>query len=453
MILNNMEYKRIKILLISSESIFKNSSRMAIDVISSLEQGGHQVDLLTKYADSRLTNRMYSILETSEPQPRWIVGKLSWVKQTFPFLRRLHKPSCLRRIQVKHKEGYLIFDREENKPEISVERVLDKIQKEYDLIIILFWQNMITARTVIEIYKKTKTLIFFMAVDMGPLTGGCHYFWDCRNFTKVCGSCPAINSSDTNDFTAKNLAYKKEVYNQISCVFLGNSWMNNFAHKSILFYNKPIERIYPVINEHQFKNYTEKESLRNYFNIEDKYEYILFAGSCFVEDKRKGFTYLVEALYNLQKQIDKSILSSLALVFVGRSNKYLQTFFPIKVYQLAYLDFTDLAKMYSLADLYLSPSIQDAGPMMVNQALMCGTPVVAFEIGTALDVVLTDRTGYMAKYKDSRDFAKGIRRLLQKTVSEKNQMSEECRRIALSTSSYRRFREYIELYYLKYSNL
>ena len=61
----------------------------------------------------------------------------------------------------------------------------------------------------------------------------------------------------------------------------------------------------------------------------------------------------------------------------------------------------------AMSDVFLSPSIQDAGPMMLNQALMCGTPAVAFNIGVAYDII-NDKTGYLAKYRDSEDFCKGI---------------------------------------------
>lgn len=50
--------------------------------------------------------------------------------------------------------------------------------------------------------------------------------------------------------------------------------------------------------------------------------------------------------------------------------------------------------------------------MMIPEALLCGTPVVAFDAGGAPDLVETMKTGYLANQKDSADLANGMRALL-----------------------------------------
>jgi len=73
---------------------------------------------------------------------------------------------------------------------------------------------------------------------------------------------------------------------------------------------------------------------------------------------------------------------------------------------------------------------------MVNQALSCGTPVVSFQIGTALDVVEGKGTGYCARLKDAEDFAAGIRRHFLMTQAQRTEVSERCREVALETTSF-----------------
>ena len=73
---------------------------------------------------------------------------------------------------------------------------------------------------------------------------------------------------------------------------------------------------------------------------------------------------------------------------------------------------------------------------MVNQSLSCGTPVVAFEMGTALESIKGRPTGYCAKLKDSEDFAKGIDYLFRLTDSEREIICSNCRSFALNTFSY-----------------
>ncbi len=92
----------------------------------------------------------------------------------------------------------------------------------------------------------------------------------------------------------------------------------------------------------------------------------------------------------------------------------------------------ELPKAFQAADLFVCPSIEDAGPMMVNQAIMSGTPVVAFEMGVALDLVHTGVTGYRARLKDSDDLAKGMKDILSLSEIELTKMRENCRNMGLS---------------------
>ena len=47
----------------------------------------------------------------------------------------------------------------------------------------------------------------------------------------------------------------------------------------------------------------------------------------------------------------------------------------------------ELIKFYQNSDFFLNQSIQDAGPVMVNEALACGVPVISFKTGISNDVI------------------------------------------------------------------
>ena len=72
------------------------------------------------------------------------------------------------------------------------------------------------------------------------------------------------------------------------------------------------------------------------------------------------------------------------------------------------------------------PSVLDAGPMMINQALSCGLPVVSFEMGVALDVLKNAGTGYCAKLGDYEDFANGIHFIYSLNELEYTSVSFKC---------------------------
>ena len=61
----------------------------------------------------------------------------------------------------------------------------------------------------------------------------------------------------------------------------------------------------------------------------------------------------------------------------------------------------------------MNSSIEDAGPMMVSEALACGTPVVGFDMGVVNNMVISGYNGYKAKLKDSEDLANGIMKIFQ----------------------------------------
>ena len=220
---------------------------------------------------------------------------------------------------------------------------------------------------------------------------------------------------------------------KINCIFLGNSWLINHANKSRLFSHTG--KIYPIVDENVFRP-RDRKLLKEKFSYSNKI--VLFFGSLGVHDPRKGFKYLLEALQILA-QTKPELVNNIVLVIAGTGEK-VRDLDAYRVEYTGYLTFDELAEYYAMADVFLSPSIQDAGPMMLNQALMCGTPAVAFNIGTACDII-NEKTGYIAKYKDSKDFCKGIIELISKSKTELVDIYEECRILSLQKSSYKAFRD------------
>lgn len=417
--------KNLNILIISS-FMPVGSPKMVLDMYKSLAETNN-VELLLKYPmDSNMN--LLSVYNKSERLLESIL-----LRSTNIFFK--FKNFFLKENNISQLSQYHFFGIDDKNPPVSSKKILKQIKKDYDFILVFFWQGMITAKTLYDIYEKTGKPILLFSADMFPMTGGCSYFWDCSNLEKSCGKCPGLNSSDENDATRINFLYKKDKLKHVNCVFLGNTWMNNFATKSGLFKN--IDKAYPIIDQNLFKP-KDKEALKikkNYSN-----NIILFFGAVQASEERKGYNYLIDSLILLKQK--RSELVDKIILLVAGNNIDLPELNDFVVEKTGYLTFEELADCYAMSDVFLSPSIQDAGPMMLNQALLCGTPAVAFDMGTACDI-LNEKTGYIARYRDSEDFCNGIITILDKSKEELRIMSTECRLQSVDRYSFSAFRENI----------
>ena len=78
-----------------------------------------------------------------------------------------------------------------------------------------------------------------------------------------------------------------------------------------------------------------------------------------------------------------------------------------------------LAEVYRACDFFVSCSIQDAGPMMIGEAMACGRPSVAYPIGMAPDVIASGRNGLLVEpVGDVAGLAAAIRHYAEMPVQD-----------------------------------
>ena len=111
------------------------------------------------------------------------------------------------------------------------------------------------------IYKETGARIFWLLYDIAPLTGGCHYSWDCKKYMDKCGKCPQLFFKKENDVTRKNWNYKKKYLENIDISSLvASEWLYKKALESSLFDEKPVYKwMIPI--EKKF-HYTDKDKMK-----------------------------------------------------------------------------------------------------------------------------------------------------------------------------------------------
>jgi glycosyltransferase involved in cell wall biosynthesis len=104
------------------------------------------------------------------------------------------------------------------------------------------------------------------------------------------------------------------------------------------------------------------------------------------------------------------------------------------------------ALIFSAADLFIFPTRADNLPLVLQESMACGTPMVSFKIGGVPDLVRPGITGYLAAAEDPEDFCNGIIQLLENHHLRET-MGENCRSIALAEYSLEgQSDRYIQLY-------
>lgn len=411
-----MQNKITKILIISSASPVKGPGVLAMDTYQALRDANVEVDLLTKYPVDNQPRFLYVIKKDT------ILRKI-WNR----FHRLLFKP----------KIGYSFFYRKETNPPVPVRKVLSKITKTYDIVYVLFWQGLLSFKTIDAIYDKLKCEFVFYCVDYSMMSGGCHHPCSCVQYRYGCGECPAFDSHDKNDFTAWNVKYRKHIYDKIQPVVLGNSYMHQFFQESFLLKNVRREIGFPIINTDFFKPLDRLHLLKKHKINTDRF--VIFFGCQSLDDPRKGMKLLADALKIFSLKLSEKQKNKILLIVAGRNYSKIQHLMTFESRDFGYVEYSTLPELYSMADVFVCPSVHDAGPMMVDQSLCCGTPVVGFEMGACLQAVKGQGTGYCAKLNDVNDFANGINWIYSLSDLEKNNLKKRCRDFGLEHHSYNAF--------------
>jgi glycosyltransferase involved in cell wall biosynthesis len=282
------------------------------------------------------------------------------------------------------------------------------------------------------LYTATGAPVYWLIYDMAAMTGGCHYAWDCKGYLDSCGKCPGLYSSNPADVTYKNMLYKKQYLDKTDVrIVSGAEWQYRQVTKSTLFKNHTVHKILNAINSEVFKPLP-KKTVREKLGIGENKK-VIFFGAVYLDHKRKGFDYLFEALGMLKEMFanDPQLAKDVVLLVAGQEFERIKDKLPFDHHYMGMLDSHAMASAYQAADLFVCPSIEDSGPTMVNQSVMCGTPVVSFETGVSLDLVITGKTGYLATLRDSKDLAKGMFTILTQTNEESEAMRNNCRSLAL----------------------
>ncbi|SMP79515.1 Glycosyltransferase involved in cell wall bisynthesis [Desulfonatronum zhilinae] len=276
-------------------------------------------------------------------------------------------------------------------------------------------------------FLKTKKIVWTLH-DMNAFTGGCHYAAGCQKYEQQCGSCPQLGSNRDNDLSRQIWARKMAAYRQLDITIVALcQWMADCVKESSLLSSFPVHVIPNGLPTDIFKPYPQAQ-IRESLQV-PKDAFVILFGADSVTNARKGFVHLLRALEHV-----KTLASDdqIALATFGHHAQAAVQHLGFPTFAFDYVDKeSELALVYSMADVTVIPSLEDNLPNVVLESLACGTPVIGFDVGGIPDMVEHQVNGYLAPVGDDKGLAEGMRWVMErKKAGSKIRM--KCRETALS---------------------
>jgi putative colanic acid biosynthesis glycosyltransferase len=215
--------------------------------------------------------------------------------------------------------------------------------------------------------------------DCHAFSGNCGYHCECEKWKTGCVKCTHLRDYPTSylfDHTKWMWQQKRNLFTKTDnkIIVSPSDWMTNDAKQS--YFGK-----YPCIT---INNGIDTEKVfysRDRVLCRKKYGYknndkIVLSIAFGLDDPRKGVKYMIQLAKDLQTENVKLIL----IGWSDKNNNLIEGLTNVKT-----IPFTnnqdELAEYYSLADVFVLPSLEENYATVVIESLACGTPVVGFNVG------------------------------------------------------------------------
>lgn len=225
-----------------------------------------------------------------------------------------------------------------------------------------------------EYLKQADKPIIWTLHDCWPFTGHCSYFdfIGCAKWKHECHDCPLKTEYPKSlwfDNSRWNYKQKKAIFNGIEklTIVTPSQWLAGLVQHSFL----REYRVMVINNGIDLSVFRPTPSdFRRRYKLENKF---FLLGVASVWNERKGYGYFLELAKRLKP--DEKI------VLVGVSKKQIKNLPPNIIGIARTTSTAELADIYSEADLFVNPTLEDNLPTTNLEALACGTPVVTFNSG------------------------------------------------------------------------
>jgi len=260
----------------------------------------------------------------------------------------------------------------------------------------------------------------------------------CDGYMKNCGNCPQLKESGPEDSTRQLMEDKKKYLSDVPLIIIGGSTYSlTIASKSSIFSDHrrillPMPNDIPYCGE-------PKEEVRKRTGIDAEKKLVLW-GTTSPHILRKGRNLVDEVFKYMWDLMSVSERSNTMVLNVGPiPPKPLSQSQPFPVLSTGYLKTRqEMSMAYKMADICLSTTTADAGPMMISESMQNECPVVSFDRSVGVDLIECGETGFIIKDLDTQGMAVRALQLLRSPDIE--MMSKKCR---LAVDAYHNFEKII----------
>lgn len=290
----------------------------------------------------------------------------------------------------------------------------------------------INIKMLFEYINKHNIPVVWTLHDCWAFTGHCPHFdyAGCNKWKTGCHHCPLKKGYPGSwffDRSKKNYADKKKLFTSVEKmqIVTPSRWLASLAKESFLSMY-PVSVVHNGIDTDAFK-FTPSD-LRKELGLEGKFVILGIVSNL---NSTKGGQYFLE-LSKMLKEDEHILLVSLEEGY----DKLPQNITAVGRTENA----RELAKYYSIADVFVNPTLQDTFPTVNLESLSCSTPVVTFKTGGSGESI-TEKCGYVAQKGDVNSLYEGICRIKCGDLKR-----DDCRKRGEEFTRYKKFLQYIDIY-------
>jgi glycosyltransferase involved in cell wall biosynthesis len=282
--------------------------------------------------------------------------------------------------------------------------------------------------------------------DTWLLTGHCAHPFDCDHWRSGCGDCPYLDTYVPlpRDRSAENCNIKRmALAGGLVHLATPSSWLMRMVEESGVADLVAETRIIPNGVDPSVFHPGDRSAARQALGLPIDALIILFAARSAKSSPFKGFDTLEAALPLVARGASDRKVLMLALGQDGPDTEVGGV--PIRSVPFV-ADPTTVAQYYRASDIYLHPSRAESFGLAVAEAMACGVPVVASDVGGIPEIVTDRENGLLVPVGDAEALAAAALSLLADDDTRDRIARAGAERIARDFTFERQVESYLDWY-------